>query len=63
MDRAAIIAAYDANEAAARSIVPGRFILPEDVETCIDLAARECGVTVEQAKDALAAHWTMHGGG
>lgn len=62
-DRAAIISAYEANEAAARAIVPGRFLLPEDVAACIEMAAEECGVTVEAAKDALAAHWTMQGGG
>ena len=63
MDRSAIIAAYEANETAARDLIPGRFLLPEDVVTCIDLAARQCGVRFEQARDVLEVHWTMRASG
>ena len=63
MDRAAIIAAYEANETAARDLIPGRFLLPEDVATCMDLAAEQCGVPIEQVRDVLSAYWRMEGGG
>lgn len=63
MDRAAIIAAYEANEAAARDLIPGRFLLPEDVATCIVLAAQQCGVSRDEASDVLAAYWRVEGSG
>jgi hypothetical protein len=56
-DPAAIIADYEANEAAARRHTPGGMLLEDDVRTCLEMAAEKHGVTYEVARDILKTHW------
>lgn len=58
-DRAAIIAAYEECEAAARKLVPGRMLLTEDCRLCAEMAAEECGVSFEEVRAVLIEHWVM----
>jgi len=53
MTTAQIITEYTALERAAREMIPGKFLMPEDVLTCIDVCARRLGITVEAVKDAV----------
>lgn len=47
-----IATAYDRHEKAAGGITKA------DLKACVAKAASECGVTYEEARDALRAHWT-----
>ena len=61
--RDAILSTYEANETAARDLIPGRFLLPEDVATCVALTAEQLDLDQEAVADVLAAHWTMRASG
>lgn len=57
-DRAAIIAAYEECEAAARrSRAHPAMLDMADVRTCAEMATEECGVSFEQARAVLIDHW------
>ena len=53
MTTAQIITEYTALERAARDLIPGNFLLPDDVLTCCEVCARRLGITVDAVKDAV----------
>jgi hypothetical protein len=59
MNIAAIISTYEECERTARARVPGGFLLFEVPKQCVMMAADENGVTYDQARDIMLAHWIM----
>lgn len=55
MDKRAIIAAYERAETEAGGLAHA------DPRQCVELAAAECGVTFEAAREVLTNHWVRKG--
>lgn len=55
--KAAFIADYEANEEAARQLVPGGFLLPEDVMVACVKTALKHGIDAGKAGEILIEHW------